>query len=130
MSCPMPATGVHVRIMPYRDRLSRRLQVSMSTVRRRRHGAMFAEAQAEAVRLQDLANRADAHGVDEAFPIRSPLADLEAVLLSDPKVMAQFSAHTDLARAWQVSDGFQPRRDLRPWRPRRPLTPRSAPLAR
>lgn len=41
---------------------------------------------------------------EEAFPDAVTLADLETILLSDPKVTAQLGAHPDIAGAWQVSD--------------------------
>ena len=66
--------------------------------------AKINEAQAEAVRLQDLDDRADASTVADAFPDAVTLADIEAVLLADPKVKGQLTAHPDIRGVWQVSD--------------------------
>lgn len=66
--------------------------------------AKINEAQAEAVRLQDLDDRADAHGVAEAFPDAITLAEIEAVLLANPKVVEQLSAHPTIEGVWEVSD--------------------------
>jgi hypothetical protein len=66
--------------------------------------AKINEAQAEAVRLQDLDDRADTDTIADAFPDALTLADIEAVLLADPKVQDQLTRHPDIDGSWLVTD--------------------------
>jgi hypothetical protein len=66
--------------------------------------AKINQSQAEAVRLQDLDDRADASTVADAFPDAVTLAEIEAVLLADPKVTEQLTAHPHINGVWQLSD--------------------------
>lgn len=62
------------------------------------------QAQAEAVHLTDLDDRADTDAVVDAFPDAVTLADIEAVLLATPAVRAQLSNHPDIEGAWLLTD--------------------------
>jgi hypothetical protein len=66
--------------------------------------AKINQAQAQAVRLQDLDDRADAGSFADAFPDAVTLTDIEAVLLGDPSVKDQFTTHPNIEGVWHVSD--------------------------